>query len=45
VAHSDGESFQLFFYQCGLTQQEQELKAANRKESEHREGNPQITAS
>jgi hypothetical protein len=43
VAHSDGESFLLFFLPVRTnTQQEQELKAANRKESENREGNPQI---
>jgi hypothetical protein len=45
VAHNYGESFLLFLYQCGLTQQEQELKAANRKESEYREGNPKIAVS
>jgi hypothetical protein len=37
--------FFCFFYQCGLTQQDQELKAANRKESENRGGNPKIAAS
>jgi hypothetical protein len=37
--------FYCFFYQCGLTQQEPELKATNRKEIENREGNPKIAAS
>jgi hypothetical protein len=32
--------FYRFLFQCGLTPQEKELTAANRKESENREGNP-----